>query len=409
MLKSNRAAIIIAGFAVAASLAGCGEGPEADKSAQADGNQATGKSIPVGMISQEDSPSGSFPENRENVEAALEYINKELGGIDGRPLELHSCITDGSPEKSGTCAREILDENPLMFIGGVDFGTATSLPVLARAGVSQLGGVPILPADYTSENVFQFVPGSAGAYPALAGYMVNVAGVKSAAIIHADDAAGRAVATTYGSDIFNELGVTDVNMVAVDPNAADFTTAVTKANDGDPDGIMIAQAAAGCTRVMQTAQGLGMTTPMFYSSACATHAVAKAGGSAAEGAYFVNSLESVDGDSDDAATYRRVMEEYRPDTPIGGIGAYSFMSAMNAYSVASTLESDDLNPEGITKAMKNTVDHDSFMGHDFTCDGQQLEGSPSVCTAWQKMWQYEGGKFVDLSDEWVDGSVAGKQ
>ncbi|MCH2409153.1 MAG: hypothetical protein MK190_08280, partial [Acidimicrobiales bacterium] len=42
----------------------------------------------VGLINMENSPAGSFPEARVAIEAAADWVNSELGGINGRPIEL---------------------------------------------------------------------------------------------------------------------------------------------------------------------------------------------------------------------------------------------------------------------------------------------------------------------------------
>ncbi|MYH87965.1 MAG: ABC transporter substrate-binding protein, partial [Acidimicrobiaceae bacterium] len=72
--------------------------------------------IKIGMINQEDTPIGSFPEVRFAAEAAINWINAELGGVDGRPLEFHWCITPFSPEQSQVCAQEMVQEGVVALV-----------------------------------------------------------------------------------------------------------------------------------------------------------------------------------------------------------------------------------------------------------------------------------------------------
>ena len=65
--------------------------------------------IRLGMINQEDTPLGSYPELRVAAEAAVAWINAELGGVAGRPLELLSCVTSFDPVQSRACALELLE------------------------------------------------------------------------------------------------------------------------------------------------------------------------------------------------------------------------------------------------------------------------------------------------------------
>ncbi len=62
--------------------------------------------IKIGMINQEDTPIGSFPEVRFAAEAAINWINAELGGVDGHPLEFHWCITRSAPNSPRSAPRK---------------------------------------------------------------------------------------------------------------------------------------------------------------------------------------------------------------------------------------------------------------------------------------------------------------
>src|SRR5690606_31806189 len=67
---------------------------------------AEGEPIVLGMINQENTPVGSYPELSSATRAAIEFVNAELGGVHGRPLELEVCNTEFSPEGSTACAQK---------------------------------------------------------------------------------------------------------------------------------------------------------------------------------------------------------------------------------------------------------------------------------------------------------------
>ncbi|MCZ7526653.1 MAG: ABC transporter substrate-binding protein [Acidimicrobiia bacterium] len=118
--------------------------------------KASGEPIVIGMINQEDTPAGSFPEIREAAQAAVEYVNQELGGVGGRPLALEVCATVGTPESAAQCANELVEKGVLLVAGGLDYGTEASLPVLEQAGIPYIGGVPLLMPEFRSPVSFQF-------------------------------------------------------------------------------------------------------------------------------------------------------------------------------------------------------------------------------------------------------------
>ncbi len=90
--------------------------------------EATGTPIRIGMINQEDTPLGSFPELRLAVEAGIEWINTELGGVDGHPLELDACITNFSVERSQACAQQMVSDDVVAVLGGNEFRYSIELP-----------------------------------------------------------------------------------------------------------------------------------------------------------------------------------------------------------------------------------------------------------------------------------------
>ncbi|MGH9289238.1 MAG: ABC transporter substrate-binding protein, partial [Acidimicrobiales bacterium] len=67
-----------------------------DTTATSAGTKATGEPIRIGFVNSE---GGAFsvPELRVGNEVAETYINDQLGGVKGRPLQVTRCTTDGSP------------------------------------------------------------------------------------------------------------------------------------------------------------------------------------------------------------------------------------------------------------------------------------------------------------------------
>ena len=78
---------------------GAGQAQWAENCAEAKPLKAAGDPIVIGFQNPEGDPAGSFPEYRFGAEAAVGYINNELGGIGadlaagkpGRPIKLEVC------------------------------------------------------------------------------------------------------------------------------------------------------------------------------------------------------------------------------------------------------------------------------------------------------------------------------
>jgi branched-chain amino acid transport system substrate-binding protein len=60
--------------------------------------EATGEPFRVGVQNLEGDPNGSFPEFSIAMQAAAKYVNAELGGLNGRPIEIVLCKSIVSPD-----------------------------------------------------------------------------------------------------------------------------------------------------------------------------------------------------------------------------------------------------------------------------------------------------------------------
>ena len=86
---------------------------------------ATGEPIRLGMVNQENTPVGSFPELSAAAQAAATFVNEQLGGVAGRPIEIDVCNTNFSAEGSTACGQQFAEAGVPAVLGGIDiFGNA---------------------------------------------------------------------------------------------------------------------------------------------------------------------------------------------------------------------------------------------------------------------------------------------
>ncbi|MGH9184655.1 MAG: ABC transporter substrate-binding protein, partial [Acidimicrobiales bacterium] len=70
--------------------------------------------VTIGYINQEGSVP-SFPEATVGIEAAVRYVNEELGGAGGHPVELATCIVQ-SEEDGQRCGTEMANNADVSFV-----------------------------------------------------------------------------------------------------------------------------------------------------------------------------------------------------------------------------------------------------------------------------------------------------
>ena len=422
----RRTALIWTSIGVAAlvALAGCSEAdPEATTStttaitcdssallscaqqstlapyAPSEPTQAQGEPIRIGMINQENTPGGSFPELSLAVQAGIRFINDEMGGVDGRPLALEVCNTEFSAEGSTSCAQEFVEKKVPAVLGGIDvFGNG--IDTLAQNGIPFVGGIPISSQSFTAPNSFQWSGGSQSAGVAFAWYAGQELSAERVSIVY-QDFGSIADSAEVAKQVLGGYG-TEVQMVPYPVLATDLSSALTAAASTSPEAMIIFAADSGCKAGFDGVASLGLTAATFYVGACAAPSIIdQVSAEATNGVYFnVDGPLVDDPPLPDGQLYEGVIAEYGGGLDPAGAGTVSFRSLMNLYVILSQLDGD-ITPASITSALQATVDAPNFGGHPYTCDGEQFDGLPALCSPQQILAQMQERNLNQVTD-WID-------
>jgi branched-chain amino acid transport system substrate-binding protein len=364
--------------------------------------QATGDPIRIGMINQENTPLGSFPELRLGVEAAVEFINDELDGVGGRPLELVTCITSFSVEQSQACAQQMVQRDVVAVVGGIDITSNGSIPILEANQIPYIGGIPVNFDEMRSPISFQFSGGAPGAMVAFADYAAHVQGAKKVAIAYGEYQSIEAAAIDFGASTLRDAGITDVVQVPFPVTTTDFLPVLTKANEGNPDAIFLGAADTACAPAMKTAQDLGITAKLYLVGACAAPGIAEQVGEAAVDGRIFNVEGPVSSHDREAQLYFAVLGRYADPALEGASAAtVSFRGAMNLYSLMSDLGPDGVSRGALLDLVRSARNRPSFDGHAYTCDGQQVPSLPSLCSP-QQILVVRQAQTLEAITDWID-------
>jgi branched-chain amino acid transport system substrate-binding protein len=181
----------------------------------------------------------------------------------------------------------------------------------------------------------------------------------------------------------------------------DYVTPITAANEGSPDVIIALTAGDGCVPTFKAVQDLEVEAAVMYTGSCAAPAVlASAGDAATEGAYF--NVEGPIGTGDpDGELYSWTIEKYGDGVDAQGAGTVSFRSLMNLYVAMKEIGYENLSRDTILEHFRAARDAPNFMGHPYTCDGDQIPELPAMCAPQQIIAQRKNGALVQASD-WID-------
>ena len=366
---------------------------------------ATGEPIVLGMINQENTPLGSYPELSSAARAAAAFVNDRLGGVDGRPVEIEVCNTEFSPEGSTACAQRFAEAGVPAVLGGIDvFGNGVD--TLTENEIPYVGGIPVSMNSVSSPTSYQWSGGTWGATIAFADHAATELGADSVAIAYPEfdpitDSAER------GRHVLEEAGVGEVQMIPYPITATDLTSPLQAAAAARPDALIMLAADMGCKGAFDGVETVGLDAQMYLVGACAAPKIIEEAGPAKTDGTIFNVEGPIDRSAEnvDFSLYVAAAGEYGDGFDPVGAGTVSFRSFMNLWAVLVGL--DEVTPQAISDALGARTDEPSFMGHPYTCDQQQLSGLPSMCSPQQILARMEDGELVQIGD-WIDvGTVPG--
>jgi len=342
-----------------------------------------GPTVKIGMINQENSPLLSAPEVRTAAEGAVQYVNAELGGIGGVPIELVTCVQN-SVEQMQACTQQLAsDPDIVSVINGVNlftsafdfYGTLGDKPVV--------GGVPLFPADFSSPDARYFFGGSLSAFAGIGRYAFDTLGGQRIGVLYGSNAAG--LAAKDALETIFEVGQVEAEFVPVPSPSTDVTPQVTQVASGF-DVIVVVTAAAECAPVMQAVHQLGIAKEtVVYTGTCGDEEVLDAVGDLALGSIMHFTLYNSDmiGVPDDKLAETLVQNDiyanYAPDTPSGGLAALGITAVMNIRSLYEEIGVDNLDKATILAAMDDGTPHNAFIGTPWICGVNPA--FPSICNA----------------------------
>lgn len=389
----------------AADLLACAQRSSLADAVPDEESAATGEPIVLGMINQENTPLGSYPELSSAARAAAAFVNDRFGGVGGRPVEIEVCNTEFSPEGSTACAQQFAEAGVPAVLGGIDvFGNGVD--TLADNEIPYVGGIPVSMSSVSSPSSYQWSGGTWGATIAFADHAATELGAESVAIAYPEfgpitDSAER------GRQVLDAAGVGEVQMIPYPITATDLTSPLQAAAAARPDALIMLAADMGCKGAFDGVETVGLDAQLYLVGACATPKIIEEAGPAKTDGTIFNVEGPIDRSADnvDFSLYVAAAEEYGDGFDPVGAGTVSFRSFMNLWAVL--VELDEVTPQSISEALGARADELSFMGHPYTCDQQQLSGLPAMCSPQQILARIEDGELVQIGD-WIDvGAVPG--
>ncbi len=407
-----------------------GDEPSGDEGESPSG-EATGEPIKIGVQNLEGDPNGSFPEYSLGVQAAADYINAELGGLGGRPIEIELCKSVVSPDDSQRCANELSASGVEMAVSTINF-FGNHFSIYQGSEIPVIVGTPITLADFTSAGVY-----SIGAGGGCLGVHTGLIQVATDEIEGLEDITVNKVGVPWadtppGVVCYNDLEAKPLDVIAgttpgdsaragekpdltyigvpIAPATPDVTPQATEVLEFEPDVIVFSAQGADCWNFVDALGRLGWTpdqTPLVLSGACLDFDAMAAAGDLANGIYLTSTengiltpLDGLEGQHlDNASTYQSKAPEYgMPDDLVfTGFGGQGFSVMMNIWELANSIDGD-VTGAAISDAFAATDGSlPAFGGSPLDCANAPAP-YVAVCSAPISLVQWDGTQLVQIID-----------
>ena len=207
----------------------------------------------------------SLPEIRQGFESGMNYVNEELGGINGHPVRIESCNLDVTPESSVNCANEFVEKRVVVAVQGVDVAADAALPILKQADIAEIGFFAFSPAMNKAQGDAFFTLFSNEDNYASDLIAQQKLGAQSEAVVMADLPTSHSLETEVIKPAAEKLGM-DVTAFYY-PTQTDWTTFAATVLASDPDAVSFPAAEDQvCLAAVPALKAAGFTGHIHASS-----------------------------------------------------------------------------------------------------------------------------------------------
>ena len=277
---------------------------------------AKGKPVLFGAINIETQASANFPEVREAANAMVSYLNAYRGGLNGHPIKVKWCITDGSPATSSNCAKQLIAAHPVAILGAADISGAAPLALYAKAHLAVIGGTNFTPPESIVKNSVIFTDVASFSNIENALWAAHLAGGKGkkVAVLAEGDAQGEFQANSSWVPAVESVG-DQVKVFDMPPSSSDLTASIEEAISWGANSIGL-ESPGQCVQLLTGLKTDGWTGPVTSIDPCSAPPTIAASNGAANGMYFMGSLQLLNSGTPDAKLAGAIIKKYVPEAAV---------------------------------------------------------------------------------------------
>jgi len=324
------------------------------------------------------------------AELAVNYINKELGGVDGHPLKLDTCFTT-TEAQGGTCADQFLANKslPLVATGGVATGAQTFFNTIAGK-MTVIDGVAVTPFDAVSKNTVILFGDSTHVLGPMGTYATSVLHAKTASVIYPETAGITPGALAIEAGL-KAAGVT-VTMAPYPVSDTNLTSVLAAAHASTADMIVPYADATDCVNLAKalTQQGITDAKKIVSAPLCLSSTVIQGLGDFPKWTYSIAS--SLFGDTTDPGmpAYEAVSTQYKvaPSTAADPWQIVNFGELLTIDKLLNQVGYGKITQSSVLAAAQAFKGPQALGAPSLDCG--QFSAAPAVCNDQAQFFEYNG-------------------
>lgn len=346
--------------------------------------------VTIGYVNQQGGPVAA-PLASYGADAAVKYINNDLGGVDGHPVKLEGCYIISEVSEAQKCAQQLANDPKIkLIVMGTIFTGNASFYQTINGTKPVIGSISASPADFTAKNTYFLNGASTVAYGALMNW-ANSEGYKNVVIAMDNGPAGQ-VASSVVKRAAKAAGV-NVKIATYPVGATSIVGPLVAAGAQSADALGTVGSTAECILYEKSAKQLNLSDkPTVATPLCIDPSVKKAFGDYPEWTYTI-SVNANDTADPQVALFLQQFKKYEGDRGNGGFAGPTFEGIITAVKMINAAGGTKATAAQIAKHLK-AYKGPVYLGPQ-TLDCGADASAPSSCTNTSKIQTYHGnGKWI---------------
>ncbi|MCW2527212.1 MAG: hypothetical protein JWM76_2072 [Pseudonocardiales bacterium] len=341
--------------------------------------QATGSAVTLGFLSEGKGPSVDTTPEIRGAQAAAQYANAYLGGINGHPITVKACEAQNVPAKATDCAQQMVSANVPAVVEGSFGEVDNSIDVLTPAGIPLAVHGGSTSKALSTPGVFVFSN-------ALSYFGTGVAdaakqGVKKLSVLVIDVPAASGPVKALFPLVSANAGIA-VKVTTIAPGTADMTPQVTAANGDSPDAFVMFGDPTFCQSALKAIKTVAPKAKVYGIDRCISSSGASSIPGGFEGVRVVASTD-LDTARPDGKIFAAAMSKWGQGADVEAASAVGYAAMLGLVRILNAAKVTDLTPANISAAIKamSPLEYPLSGGSMFQCNGKQVALGPNICSS----------------------------